>query len=32
MMAEKLTIPYKRPIKPVCIRNLTAFVAAVRAL
>jgi hypothetical protein len=32
MMAEKLTIPYKRPIKPVYIRKLTAFVAAVRAL
>jgi hypothetical protein len=32
MMAEKLTIPYKRPIKPVYIRKLTALVAAVRAL
>jgi hypothetical protein len=32
MIAEKLTIPYKRPIKPVYIRKLTAFVAAVRAL
>ena len=32
MMAEKLTIPYKRPIKPVCIRKLVAFVEAVRAL
>jgi hypothetical protein len=32
MMAEKLTFPYKRPTKPVYIRKLTAFVAAVRAL
>jgi hypothetical protein len=32
MMAEKLTIPYKRPIKPVYIRKLAAFVAAVRTL
>jgi hypothetical protein len=28
-MAEKLTIPYKRPIKPVYIRKLVAFVDAV---
>jgi len=32
MMPEKLTIPFKRPIKPVHVRKLTAFVAAVRAL
>lgn len=32
MMAEKLTIPYKRPIRPVYIRKLVAFVEAVRAL
>jgi hypothetical protein len=29
-MAEKLTIPYKRPIKPVYIRKLVAFLDAVR--
>jgi hypothetical protein len=29
-MAEKLTIPYKRPIKPVYIRRLVAFIDAVR--
>ena len=29
-MTEKLTIPYKRPIKPVYIRKLVAFVDAVR--
>ena len=29
MMAEKLTIPYKRPIKPVYFRKRLAFVAAV---
>ena len=29
-MAEKLTIPYKRPIKPVYIRKLVAFIDAVR--
>jgi hypothetical protein len=28
-MAEKLTIPYKRPIKPVYIRRLVAFIDAV---
>jgi len=28
-MAEKLTIPYKRPIKPVYIRKLVAFIDAV---
>jgi hypothetical protein len=28
-MAEKLTIPYKRPIKPVYIRKLVVFVDAV---
>jgi hypothetical protein len=28
-MAEKLTIPYTRPIKPVYIRKLVAFVDAV---
>jgi hypothetical protein len=32
MMAEKLTIPYRRPIKPVYIRKLIAFVEAVRVL
>jgi hypothetical protein len=31
-MAEKLTIPFKRPIKPVYIRQLIAFVEAVRTL
>lgn len=29
-MTEKLTIPYKRPIKPVYIRKLVAFVDSVR--
>jgi hypothetical protein len=29
-MAEKLTVPYKRPIKPVYIRKLVAFIDAVR--
>ena len=28
-MAEKLTIPYKRPIKAVYIRKLVAFIDAV---
>ena len=28
-MTEKLTIPYKRPIKPVYIRKLVAFIEAV---
>jgi hypothetical protein len=28
-MTEKLTIPYKRPIKPVYIRKLIAFIDAV---
>jgi len=32
MMAEKLTMPYKRPIKPVYIRKLITFVEAVRTL
>jgi hypothetical protein len=32
MMADKLTIPYKRPIKPIYIRKLIAFVEALRAL
>jgi hypothetical protein len=27
-MVEKLTIPYKRPIKPVYIRKLVAFIDA----
>lgn len=31
-MAEKLTIPFKRPIKAVYIRKLVAFVDAVRTL
>lgn len=31
-MREKLTIPFKRPIKPVYIRQLVAFVKAVRML
>jgi hypothetical protein len=30
-MAEKLTIPYNRSIKPVYIRKLVAFLDAVRA-
>jgi hypothetical protein len=30
-MAEKLTIPYKRRIKPIYIRKLVAFLDAVRA-
>ena len=29
-MAEKITIPYKRPIKPVYIRRLVALIDAVR--
>ncbi len=29
-MAEKLTIPYKRRIKPVYIRKLVAFIDAIR--
>lgn len=32
LMVEKLTIPNKRPIRPVYIRHLIAFVAAVRAM
>jgi hypothetical protein len=32
MMAEKLTVPYKRPIKPVYIRKRVGLIAAVRAL
>jgi hypothetical protein len=31
-MREKLTIPFKRPIKPVYIKKLVAFVEAVRKL
>jgi len=31
-VAEKLTIPYKRPIKPVYIRKLIIFVETVRVL
>lgn len=31
-IAEKLTIPFKRPIKAVYIRKLVAFVDAVRNL
>lgn len=31
-VAEKLTIPYKRPIKPVYIRKLVAFLDEVRTL
>jgi hypothetical protein len=31
-MTEKLTIPYKRPIKPVYIRKLIAFIDAVSKL
>jgi hypothetical protein len=30
-MVEKLTIPFKRPIKPVYIRKLVAFIDAVRS-
>jgi hypothetical protein len=30
--AMKLTIPYKRPIKPVFIRKLVAFIDAMRKL
>jgi hypothetical protein len=29
-MAEILTVPFKRPIKPVYVRKLVAFVDAVR--
>lgn len=29
-MAEKLTIPYNRPIKPIYIRKLVAFLDVVR--
>ncbi len=31
LMAEKLTVPYKRPIKAVYIRKLVAFIDAVRS-
>jgi hypothetical protein len=31
-LREKLTIPFKRPIKPVYIRKLVAFIKAVRML
>ena len=30
-MVEKLTIPYKRPIKPVYVRRLVAFIDALSA-
>jgi hypothetical protein len=30
-MVEKLTIPYKRPIKPVYIRKLVAFIDAMKS-
>jgi hypothetical protein len=30
-MQEKLTVPFKRPIKPVYIRKLVEFVDAVRS-
>lgn len=30
-IAEKLTIPFKRPIKPIYIRKLVAFIDAVRS-
>jgi hypothetical protein len=29
-MREKLTVPFKRPIKPVYIRKLVAFIDAVK--
>ena len=31
-LAEKLTIPYKRPIKPVYVRKLVALITAARSL
>jgi hypothetical protein len=31
-LAAKLTIPYRRPIKPVYIRKLVALIASARAL
>lgn len=31
-LAEKLTIPFKRPIKAIYIRKLVAFIDAVRML
>jgi len=31
-MAEKLTVPFKRPIKPVYIRKLVAFIDMVRTI
>jgi hypothetical protein len=31
-MAEKLTIPYKRPIKPLYIKRLAAFIDQLRSL
>jgi hypothetical protein len=31
-IAEKLTVPYRRPIRPVYIRKLVAFIDAVRKL
>jgi hypothetical protein len=30
-MAEKLTIPFKRPIKPIYIRKLVAFLDAAKS-
>jgi hypothetical protein len=30
-VAEKLTVPFNRPIKPIYIRKLVAFLDAVRA-
>ncbi|MGH6840151.1 MAG: type II toxin-antitoxin system HicA family toxin [Methylocella sp.] len=30
-MAEKLTIPFNRPVKPIYIRKLVTFLDAVRA-
>ena len=31
-LREKLTVPYRRPIKPIYIRHLVAFIDAVRQL
>jgi hypothetical protein len=31
-MAPKVTIPFKRPIKPVYIRRLTTFISSVRKI
>ncbi|SHF61648.1 hypothetical protein SAMN02745157_2554 [Kaistia soli DSM 19436] len=30
-LAEKLTIPFKRPIKPIYVRSLVAFIDRLRA-